>query len=127
MIRPSPLNTPTVNTPNVIEHTHPGPISPLYPNATLPCPVFHVSAPSAPDALNATQGTDEGSIILEWDHPEIANGDIKKYEVIYWKCDENEEDDSIDISLSGGTTSVEVTLLDPGSTYYMRVRTHGRL
>ena len=85
------------------------------------------SGPSAPDALNATQGTDEGSIILEWDHPVIANGVINKYEVIYWKCDENEKDDSIDISLSGDATNVEITLLEPGFTYNMRVGAHGRV
>ena len=52
----------------------------------------------------------------------MANGVIDKYEVIYWRCDENEEDDSIDISLSGGATNVEITLLEPGFTYNMRVR-----
>ena len=57
----------------------------------------------------------------------MANGVIVRYDVKYWKCDENEEDNSVDISLLGSTTNVEVTLLEPGFTYYMKVRTHRRM
>ena len=78
--------------------------------------------PHPHDADNEEEGPAAGSVILNWQPPKYANGEIEEYIVLYSDRLELPDREWIMDSVKGERTSIVIDNLLPRATYYFKIQ-----